>query len=328
MKENVQTEISKAPSASRDFQPPQQWGLLRRAFAWIVFPTFLCGTIGATIWQMNLGIDPALAFLGPAAATYLVVMVLERLIPYRREWNRARGDIRVDLSYLIFSGGLTLELLRPFMLALGVGLGGWLSSRVGATPWPANWPLLAQFALALVVGEFFLYWIHRLGHTWAPLWRFHAAHHSAPRLYFLNAVRFHSVDMALANFGPFIPLVALGADERVLALFALFSAVHGIFQHANIPILLGPLNWIFSMSELHRWHHSLSLKEANTNYGQNLIVWDVVFGTRFLPTDREPPEEIGIVGMPNFPTHFMGQFLAPFTWARLMEKNPLDETES
>jgi len=24
----------------------------------------------------------------------------------------------------------------------------------------------------------------------------------------------------------------------------------------------------------------------------------------------------------------MGQFLAPFTWARLMEKNPLDETES
>ena len=26
----------------------------------------------------------------------------------------------------------------------------------------------------------------------------------------------------------------------------------------------------------------------NNNFGNNIILWDVVFGTRFLPTDRDP----------------------------------------
>jgi sterol desaturase/sphingolipid hydroxylase (fatty acid hydroxylase superfamily) len=71
------------------------------------------------------------------------------------------------------------------------------------------------------------------------------------------------------------------------------------------------------MAELHRWHHSRLLRESNTNYGQNLIVWDIVFGTRFLPADREPPEDIGIADMPNFPMDYFGQLLSPITWARI-----------
>ena len=181
------------------------------------------------------------------------------------------------------------------------------------------WPLVAQ--LALGVGEFSMYWVHRLAHTWELLWRFHAVHHSAPRLYFLNAVRFHPVDLAISTFAPLLTLVIVGADARVLALFTLVSAVHGVFQHTNLPIRCGPLNWFFSMAELHRWHHSRLLKEANTNYGQNLIVWDIVFGTRFLPEDREPPEDIGIAGMPNFPMDYFGQLLSPFTWARIRARS-------
>jgi sterol desaturase/sphingolipid hydroxylase (fatty acid hydroxylase superfamily) len=57
----------------------------------------------------------------------------------------------------------------------------------------------------------------------------------------------------------------------------------GIFQHANVQLRLGPLNWFFSMAELHRWHHSRTVEEANHNYGQTISVWDWVFGTRYLP---------------------------------------------
>ena len=159
-----------------------------------------------------------------------------------------------------------------------------------------------------------MYWAHRFGHEWPILWRFHAVHHSAPRLYFLNAVRFHPVDLAISNFAPFVPLVALGAGEEVLALFALVSAVHGLFQHANVPLRLGPLNWFFSMAELHRWHHSKRLEEANTNYGANLILWDIVFRSRFLPSDREPPTEIGIETLPNFPGGYWAHLASPFNW--------------
>jgi sterol desaturase/sphingolipid hydroxylase (fatty acid hydroxylase superfamily) len=295
-----------------------------RVFSWTVFPVVLGGAVALTLWQMRLGVAPALAFLGPTLASYLLLWALERRVPYRRSWQRSRGDVPVDLGHLVVSGGITVELLRPLALMLAVALGGRLSQAFGAPLWPGGWPLLAQLLLALLVGEFFMYWAHRLGHVWEPLWRFHAVHHSAPRLYFLNAVRFHPVDLAISHYAPFVPLVALGADERVLALFALVSAVHGLFQHANVPIRCGPLNWFFSMAELHRWHHSQRLRESNTNYGQNLIVWDVLFGTRFLPADREPPEEIGIADMPDFPMDYLGQLLSPLRW-RGLQRVPVRE---
>src|SRR6185369_10374642 len=92
----------------------------------------------------------------------------------------------------------------------------------------------------------------------------------------------------------YLPLIALGAPPIVIMLFTLFDAVFGMLQHANLDMRLGPLNYAFSAAEPHRWHHSRTLAEANTNYGSNLIVWDLVFGTFYLPSDREPPAAIGI----------------------------------
>jgi sterol desaturase/sphingolipid hydroxylase (fatty acid hydroxylase superfamily) len=289
----------------------------RNLFAMTIFPVVLGGAVAATIAIMDRGVSPAIAFGGPVAAAYLIVMTLERLIPLHRSWQQSRGDIHVDLGHLFFSGVVGLELLRPLMLGIAVAIGSLIASDATGGPWPVDWPIVAQLVLALVIGEFFLYWAHRLGHEWEWLWRFHAVHHSAPRLYFLNAARFHPVDLAISYFAPFIALVSLGAGPKILALFALVSAVHGIFQHANLPLRLGPLNWFFSMAELHRWHHSRILDEANTNYGQNLIVWDVVFGTRFLPADREPPEDIGLTGLSAFPMDYFGQLASPFTWRRI-----------
>jgi len=292
-------------------------------FSMLVFPVVLAASIAATLALMDRGVEPALAFTGPVVGAYLFVMLCERFLPFHRSWQRSRGDVSVDLGHLLVSGGLTLELLRPLMLALAVAIGGWISWVVGAGIWPHSWPLVAQLVPALIIGEFLMYWVHRLAHEWDFLWRFHAVHHSAPRLYFLNAVRFHPVDLAISNYAPFVPLAALGASPELLALFALFSGVHGTFQHANIPIRLGPLNWFFSMAELHRWHHSRRLEEANTNYGQNLIVWDIVFGTRYLPRDREPPEEIGLSGLSAFPMDYWGQLLSPLRWRRIHRESDL-----
>ena len=104
----------------------------------------------------------------------------------------------------------------------------------------------------------------------------------------------------------------------------LFSAVHGAYQHANVPVRLGPLNWIFSMTELHRWHHSRRIEEANHNYGGNLAVWDVLFGTRWLPTDRDPPEDIGMEDLPGFPMGFRDNLAAPFRWSAVVRESQAD----
>jgi sterol desaturase/sphingolipid hydroxylase (fatty acid hydroxylase superfamily) len=71
------------------------------------------------------------------------------------------------------------------------------------------------------------------------------------------------------------------------------------------------------MAELHRWHHSKNVAEANRNYGGNLILWDVLFGTRFLPPDREPPADVGIGDMPAFPHGLLAQLAVPFRWQQV-----------
>ncbi len=60
--------------------------------------------------------------------------------------------------------------------------------------------------------------------------------------------------------------------------------------------------------------------EANHNYGGNLIVWDVVFGTRWLPEGREPPINTGIEGLPGFPASYQGLMSAPFRWRKLVRE--------
>ena len=294
-------------------------GSARSRVEWIcartLFPLILGGTVFWAIRAIESGTPATEAIALPVVLSYFSIAGLERLLYWEPTWLHSKGDLHVDVGHLLVSGILTLAVLDvPIRLAT-IALATWLAGGAGdALFWPTQSNLLAQLALALVVGEFFMYWVHRLAHEVDWLWRFHAVHHSAPRLYFLNAARFHPVDLAISNFAPMIPLLLLGADERVIALFGLVSAVHGLFQHANLVTRIGPLNWIFSMAELHRWHHSRRLVESNTNFGQNLIVWDIVFGTRFLPTDREPPRDIGLAGLPGFPMGYWGQLLSPLRW--------------
>jgi sterol desaturase/sphingolipid hydroxylase (fatty acid hydroxylase superfamily) len=287
-----------------------------------VFPIVMAGSVAWAIHAMATGVAAPTAILAPQFAAFGVVAIFERVYPYHAGWNRSQRDIRVDATHGL-SIAVLLALLTPFVLAGGVAIGGQLSDTLGIGLWPRAWPLLAQAALALVVGELPGYWVHRWQHQWDGLWRFHATHHSAPRLYWLNAGRFHPLDSLMTFVPSYGLLVVLGCGVDVLAIFTLVTAVHGIFQHANVQLRLGALNHFFSMAELHRWHHSKTIAEANHNYGQTVIVWDTLFGTRFLPGDREPPEAIGIPDLPGFPMTWWAQILSPLRWARIRQESEM-----
>ena len=290
--------------------------------AWLVFPVVMTAGLLATDRSLAAGWSMVIVLAAVQLGAALAIAILERVVPLHAEWNRARGDIATDFGHAMVSGNLLPELSKPALLTAGAALAAWIASTTNITgPWPQHWNTWAQLALALVVGEFGQYWVHRAEHEREFLWRFHSVHHSAGRLYWLNAGRFHPVDFMLLFVAWYLPLVALGAGEQVIVLFAVFTAIHGMFQHANVRLRLGPLNWIFSMAELHRWHHSTRVEEANSNYGANLIVWDVLFGTRFLPTAREPPSRIGIEAMPGFPPGYLAQLLVPLRWRQVVAES-------
>ncbi|MBW1884731.1 MAG: sterol desaturase family protein [Deltaproteobacteria bacterium] len=278
-----------------------------------LFPLVLGTGLWATATAMAEGFAPAASLGLVSMACMVIVAVAERWIPFRADWNRSHGDILTDILHSLFSSYLCIELVKLGLLMALLPLAGWLSAQYGSPLWPGDWSIWAQLTLVAVIVEFGCYWIHRICHESEFFWRFHAVHHSPLRLYFLNAGRDHPLGAALTTLASLPPAIALGVPEPCMALYFVLQSIHGLFQHANVDVRLGPLNWVFSMAELHRWHHSTKMEEANTNYGLTLICWDIVFGTRFLPHLRGP-DVIGIEAMPRFPKSYWGQFTVPFRW--------------
>lgn len=314
--------------------------LFRQALTYGTFPFIFGGGMALGFWAIlrgwepppvlrSLGVDGIALTVGSiSVAAVFLIALLERIHPYIADYNVAKNDVRTDTLHLLVSVILAPEAWRALSHTGLYMAAAYLTTKVGSGIWPTELPLFLQLVLLMLTAEFFEYWAHRLMHEVPLFWRFHATHHSAERLYWLNAARFHPIDQMVTIIVQTSIPILLGCPVELIGLFFLHANLHGMLQHCNIDIRLGPLNWIFSMAELHRWHHSRTIEESNTNYGGNLIFWDIVFGTRLLPSDRLPPEEIGIADSFEFPTGYVDQLLSPFRWSQLVSAGPSSDARS
>jgi len=253
---------------------------------------------------------------GVQVATYLPVIVGAVLVagwewkyPYRQQWRAGKQEMVQDAMYLALIQGVL-----PKLLAVTVTFTLWrvlyAQHLIVEGYWPTYWPVPLQMLLMMGLADGLRYWLHRWAHEWEPLWRFHAVHHSPHKLYWLNVGRFHPIDKGLQVFLDTLPFLFLGVGEEVLGLYVVCYAINGFFQHCNVDIRLGILNYLVSGPELHRWHHSMVKKESNHNYGNNLIIWDLVFGTWYWPKERDV-QELGLVNR-GYPSAFFEQMTVPF----------------
>jgi sterol desaturase/sphingolipid hydroxylase (fatty acid hydroxylase superfamily) len=245
-------------------------------------------------------------------ATYLVLAVLEWMLPYRVAWRGFRGDVATDLAHFFFTAIPANEVVKFAVNVVVLAAAGWGVSGFGLGVWPVRWPMMAQLFLAVLLAELGHYWFHRWAHEWGWLWRFHAVHHSARRLYWLNATRFHPVDLFGLLLFQYVPLFLLGIPAHSFAVYAIFTGVYGQLQHCNVDVQTGHLRWLFSTPELHRWHHSTVPDEGNSNYGAIFSVWDWVFGTFFFPSERRFVGPVGVADQPDFPASYLQQLASPF----------------
>lgn len=278
---------------------------LRRLLSYLLWPALLAGAIGATYAGMSVD-RGVLVFNITYLSLALVLCLLERVMPHERTWLKNDGQMLPDLAHTLLNKGVAQTIITVITF---MGIADWLAPRGGGW-WPSGWPLAVQTALGLIVVEVGLYWKHRISHEWPPLWRFHAVHHSVERLWFFNTGRFHVVDTVLALAVGMPVLLLLGAPREVLLLTSAITAFIGILTHCNVEMRCGVLDYVFNTPTLHRWHHSKNLDEGNRNYGENLMLFDLLFGTFHNPP-RRPPADIGI--RHPMPETFLAQLRVPFT---------------
>jgi sterol desaturase/sphingolipid hydroxylase (fatty acid hydroxylase superfamily) len=286
---------------------------LSRATSRLLFPLCLALGVGAALHIIRNGLPLAWVTAGIPAAMLLIVAVMERVMPYDAAANRARGDLRADLSCVVLVAGVLESAIGVIYPAIAATVYIWFE-QVGLlkSAFPSDWPLLLQAVLLLLLSDLAKYWFHRFGHETDLGWRLHSVHHAVKRVYWLNGFRIHPLYHLINFIIAVLPWVCLGANAQVVALYTVLLAASAAFQHANVDLRHGMLNYVFNTNTLHRWHHSRKLHESNANYGAVILLWDLLFGTYRTP-DEGAPAEYGMVNETGYPMNsYLKQLIIPF----------------
>lgn len=285
--------------------------LAQHFFNYTSWPLLL-GAIFAVYWLFFQVIPSEnIAFSVVYLLTIGVLYLAEYRLPQVPEWLKDDGQSLNDVLLTLVSKTFSYAFLQINLVLFAVDTfsdTAMASKVVGWGLWPHSWPFWVQLIGVAVLCEFFLYWYHRLAHEFKPLWCFHAVHHFPKRLWVVNTGRSHVVDSTLFMVG-IVPAIVLGVHPDVLATFMVMTAFIGLLSHTNLAVPMGPWRYIFNGADNHRWHHSIKMSEGNRNYGQNLMLWDHIFGTYYQDVQRKAPKRLG--SSLKLPKDFVGQLREP-----------------
>lgn len=280
---------------------------MKAVFQWLFFPVSLVAGVAAIGCALHYQVAPATAAMAIPIFFLVLLALCERILPYEPDWNRGRGDLAADLMSI----GLVALGLENVLRVCSV----WALSALPAAwhVFPRHAPFWAQCALVIGFIELVKYWFHRMGHESKLWWPLHSVHHAVERVYLLNGFRIHPLYHLLTYLLGYLPCILLGAPPETLLVHTVILGICGGFQHCNVDLRFGLLNYVFSTNEIHRWHHSTRLSEGNRNYGAILSIFDVLFGTWYnVPGSR--PARIGMADEEGYPMHdYLRQLLVPFT---------------
>lgn len=208
----------------------------------------------------------------------------------------------VDLQLFVLNRTISLlGLFQKLAVATSTAMliiawfGGGISSGEHLSPW------MIAFVI-LLANDFSIYWVHRLHHERPTLWPFHAVHHSAEVMTPMTVFRKHPIyDLFSSIFRGLIlgvvqgVLLSLFVSEMNVTLllgvnvfYLAFNAVAANLRHSHVWVSFGPiLEHVFISPSQHQIHHSIEQKHYNKNYGEVLAIWDWMFGTLYVPENRE-----------------------------------------
>jgi sterol desaturase/sphingolipid hydroxylase (fatty acid hydroxylase superfamily) len=268
-------------------------------------PFMLIGLNGAGIALAAAGAPKywLLMILGVAlAASFLV----ERLIPYDRDWNHDRADSTRDRIHVAVNETLILGSVAAIPL---------LAAIVPAPRlWPHSWPFLLQVLAAILVADLGITVVHLASHKIGVLWRFHAVHHSITRFYGLNGLMKHPLHQTVEMAAGVAPLILIGLPVNVASALALAVAIQLLLQHSNADYRIGPAKYVLALNEGHRFHHLKWAGIGDVNFGLFTLLWDHLMRTySYDPSRRFDSTQLGMAAKPDYPSRYLHQMSYPFT---------------
>ena len=153
-----------------------------------------------------------------------------------------------------------------------------------------GWGLLnyfdAPYWFAVIAGvivlDLVIYLQHVMFHAVPALWRLHMMHHADLDFDLTTGLRFHPIEIILSAGIKLAAVVVFGPPALAVLIFEVLLNATSMFNHSNVRIPLSVdrlLRFFVVTPDMHRVHHSVVIKETNSNFGFNLPWWDRLLGT-------------------------------------------------
>jgi sterol desaturase/sphingolipid hydroxylase (fatty acid hydroxylase superfamily) len=198
---------------------------------------------------------------------------------------------------------LGITFLNPLVLSLVFPV---LALDMAVIVQKQGWGLLNTFDppywLAVVLGivllDLAIYLQHVMFHAIPILWRLHMVHHADLDYDVTTGLRFHPIEIILSMVIKLSVVVVLGPPVVAVLVFEVVLNAAAMFNHGNIRLSLkidAVLRYFIVTPDMHRVHHSVIIRETNSNFGFNLPWWDRMFGTyRSQPVKGHAEMTIGL----------------------------------
>ncbi|GKT08363.1 sterol desaturase family protein [Desulforhabdus sp. TSK] len=143
-------------------------------------------------------------------------------------------------------------------------------------------PYRLQVVLGVLALDLTIYLQHVLHHAVPTLWRLHMVHHADLDYDVTTGLRFHPLEIVVSMGIKLSMVAALGPPPLAVLIFEVALNATSMFNHSNIHIPAAVdrfLRLLVVTPDMHRVHHSVILRETNSNYGFNFPWWDRLLGT-------------------------------------------------
>lgn len=219
-------------------------------------------------------------------AGILLILILWELISPRRDLRTAKSGRWIT--------NLGISAIDTITLRLIFGAGAYGLAVVGSEKgWGLfhhiQMPTWTVVVLSVLLLDFVIYLQHVVFHAIPLFWRIHRVHHTDLDLDVTSGIRFHPIEIVLSMCIKAALVLALGIPALAVLIFEVILNAASMFNHGNIGIPLGVdriVRLFVITPDMHRVHHSVIIKETNSNFGFSHPWWD-----RLLGTYRASPEK-------------------------------------
>ena len=220
----------------------------------------------------------ALIRLGFFLGILLLMSLWESLAPRRPLLTSKKGRWFTNL-FLVAIDTASLRLFLP-VLATGVALLA-EEEKIGFLNCLAG-PLWMKIVLGVILLDLIIYLQHAMFHALPAFWRLHMMHHTDLDFDTTTGVRFHPLEIFLSMGIKMIAVLGLGISVLAVVIFEILLNATSLFNHGNVrlPAVLDRGLRLFVVTpDMHRVHHSVIIRETNSNFGFNFPWWDRLLGT-------------------------------------------------